>query len=34
VITCTRCGDIDGPFDPRPEGTLCEDCAERQDGQQ
>lgn len=25
-IACVRCGDINGPFVPTPNGPVCEDC--------
>lgn len=29
MITCTRCGDSDGPFSPQPDGPVCEDCLDK-----
>lgn len=30
-ITCTRgCGNTAGPFEPRPEGPVCEDCLDKE----
>lgn len=32
MITCVRCHDVIGPFVRRPEGPVCEDCLDEQDG--
>jgi hypothetical protein len=33
-IACARCADTAGPFEPRPEGPVCEDCLDAEDGGQ
>lgn len=33
MITCVRCHDTCGPFVRSPEGPVCEDCLDEQDGQ-
>lgn len=30
---CVRCGNNCGPFAPMPEGPVCEDCLDEQDGE-
>jgi hypothetical protein len=32
LITCTRCRGTNGPFTRQPEGPVCEDCLDDQDG--
>jgi hypothetical protein len=32
MIACVRCTDTCGPFVRRPEGPVCEDCLNEQDG--
>lgn len=32
-IACVRCDDTGGPFVRQPEGPVCEDCLDEQDGQ-
>jgi hypothetical protein len=33
-IKCARCEDENGPFSRQPEGPVCEDCLDAQDGKQ
>lgn len=28
-IACRRCGDTNGPFEPQPDGPICEDCLDK-----
>lgn len=34
MIACVRCESTIGPFARRPEGPVCEDCLDAEDGQQ
>lgn len=34
LIACVRCGNTAGPFARQPEGPVCEDCLDEQDGGQ
>jgi hypothetical protein len=33
MIACVRCDNTVGPFSREPEGPVCEDCLDEQDGE-